>query len=170
MLQNKGWQGSPYCHLWSPNNIPQYCDHLFLLCPYVSHIWFWMRKYQQFYINWQFFMDVIQFSKALPKNQLAFLIVLSATVVRWTRCKMRKESYFSHTPLKSIRQMILMIYALAQYQVGNMEEELKSQIFRWLPAELDMIPIQCLSPLRNLNEEAHGNDVVPLVPLLLNGS
>lgn len=110
MLQNKGWQGSPYCHLCSPNNITEYFDHLFLLWPYISHIWFWMRKYPQFYINWQLFMDVIQFSKALPKNQLqAFLIVLSASVVCWSIWKMRKESCFSHTPLKSIRQIILMI-------------------------------------------------------------
>lgn len=73
VLSTKGWQGSQVCHFCSLVGENETALHLFLKCPYLSQIWFWMGELQQLYSNWHSLSDVMTSSQ-----RQALLLVVSA--------------------------------------------------------------------------------------------
>lgn len=45
-LQSKGWTGNTQCHFCSG---VEDVNHLFLLCPFIQKVWFWMGQNSNFY-------------------------------------------------------------------------------------------------------------------------
>ena len=51
---------------------------------------------------------------------------------------------------------------------GNVKDGIAAQMNKWKPEDFDMIPLQCVAPLRNLTlEDSH--EMVPVVPMVAGG-
>ena len=76
VLHSKGWTGPLLCRFCDQ---PETANHLFVDCPIVKHLWFWMGQSQHHFSNWKTIEDVLHFALNLhTTDQLAFLLVFSA--------------------------------------------------------------------------------------------
>ena len=93
----------------------------------------------------------------------AFLSVVSATC--WSVWRLRNNICFNEYSMQSIRSMILTICTFVSHCAGNMKAEIQTHLQKWMSIDVDMIPLQSLSPMKRLSGiEEKG--LVPLVPLL----
>lgn len=55
-------------------------DHLLVACSLVQTIWFWMGKCQNYFTDWKFLSDILEFAQKLPKykKKKTFLVMMSA--------------------------------------------------------------------------------------------
>ncbi|KAJ4747435.1 RNA-directed DNA polymerase (reverse transcriptase)-related family protein [Rhynchospora pubera] len=75
-LLKRGWVGSPNCTFCTQD---EDSTHLFLSCPYIQHLWFWMGYNQNVFQSWTNLQDVVNFSLCLQNNnKQSFLLVYSA--------------------------------------------------------------------------------------------
>lgn len=79
---------------------------------------------------------------------------------------MRNAICFRDSKLQSNRNLIIAICAIVQYWSGNMKGKVSQHLGKWLPTGLDMIPLQCLSPLTPQLIEDFDCGMVPVVPML----
>ena len=63
-LLARQWQGDPVCILCN-TNVGESTDHLFLKCPYVRHIQFWMGKAQHLFSHWSSIKNILNFEKGV---------------------------------------------------------------------------------------------------------
>lgn len=112
ILIRKKWTGDPHCVLCSYALENE--DHLFLNCPKIQEILFWLGKTQQHMFHWDTCTDIVQFSLSLVKtDREGFLLVYSA--ICWTIWKYRNDIIFRHSTPKSARNIILLIISLVEY-------------------------------------------------------
>ena len=153
-LARKGWLGDTHCHFCSAVETR---NHLFLTCPFTQQIWFWLGKSQDSMHTWSNCNDILQFASTLPKTeQMGFLIMYSALC--WTIWKYRNGICFNHSPLKTARNIILLIISLITYWTGHMSKKLKEATEAWLVDTVDAIPLQTLAP------DADPVEMTPEVP------
>ena len=97
VLASKGWTGSPICNFCTSHKT---ANHLFINCPLVKQVWFWMGKGQHYFSNWSSIEDVVNFALSLPKyDKLAFILTFSAMC--WTIWKYRNELCFQNIQQKT---------------------------------------------------------------------
>lgn len=138
--------------------------HLFLHCDPVAQIWSWLGEHGEVYQEWDTRSDVINYAVSLGSIQCkAFLTVVSATC--WAVWKARNNVCFNEQAIPAVRNLILTICSFVSYWAENMREEIKAQLYRWLPMDVDMIPIQSASPLKLITGTGLGA-MVPVIPVL----
>lgn len=120
------------------------------MCPFVQKILFCMGASQNLYQHWGSFKDIITYALTLPqiRNKL-FSVVLSS--IFWCVWKMWNEICISNKTMSTNRNMILTICSVISYWAGNLDELTNSNLYKWLPADLKVIPIKCLAPVEILN-------------------
>jgi zinc-binding in reverse transcriptase len=142
-LAKRGWQGVPACSFCSEIET---VDHLFVQCEFVRKVWFWMGICQDLSIYWHNMDDVLIYAQSLPrKERNAFLTVLSA--VCWSMWQCRNTIIFKHKQCRSIRNLIILICSFLNYWSGLFKSEEQLLIKRWMPQDLDLIPLQCTPPV-----------------------
>lgn len=67
-LQNKGWQGDVSCMLCNTGSMETH-THLFISCPYVRNIWFFLGMGQNFQCQWHKMTDIFDFALSLQHVQ-----------------------------------------------------------------------------------------------------
>jgi zinc-binding in reverse transcriptase len=142
-LTKRGWQGVPTCCFCSKYET---MDHLFVQCEFVRQIWFWMGICQDLSIYWYNLEDVLTYAQSPPrKERTAFLTVLSA--VCWSMWKYRNNIIFKDKQGNTIRNLIILICSSLNYGSGLFKREEQVLIKNWMLQDLDMIPLQCISPV-----------------------
>lgn len=138
--------------------------HLFLTCPYVSQVWYWMGECQERRSDWSSFDVVLTYAQGLSVNQCtAFLAVFSS--VCWNIWKLRNNICFNAGSLQTVRNTIILTCSLLDFWAGKMKPEIVSKLAKWKPEDFDLIPLQCVAPLSNLTLTEE-DDMVPELPLL----
>lgn len=145
-LCKRGWKGDTKCQFCHEQET---ADHLFLKCRFTQQVWFWMGQSQLRFKTWNTIQDILEFAYTLTKySRQAFLLVFSGFC--WTIWKHRNEICFQQIPVKSGRQLILLIISLVEYWTGSkrVKKKVRTAIWAWLPpAEaLDTIPLRIWMP------------------------
>ena len=166
VLQHRGWQGCNLCQFCTGADREETAEHLFLKCPFVFKIWFWMGGIQDILYAWQSLDDILLYAMSLPSDeQQAFLVVVSA--ICWSIWKNRNAVCFDDKSSLSVRQIIMLICSLLNYWSGNIKRQVMQHIHLWTPVDMDMIPLQSISPQELDEFEEDAGLRVPVVPLLL---
>ncbi|KAJ1687022.1 hypothetical protein LUZ63_018412 [Rhynchospora breviuscula] len=140
-LLKKGWHGDSSCVFCGAEKTN---DHIFLLCPFAKSIWYWLGDSYNNYTSWHNITDILNFAKQLPKRDRdAFLTIFCALC--WSIWKIRNDFIFNNTPLKTMRQTIMIISHLVKFWIGIWKETDKQSAERWLPADWDLIPLQMVA-------------------------
>lgn len=154
------------CHFCSENSVEESALHLFLKYPYLSQIWFWMGNFQHYYLEWQPLEDIEQFVLTFPlKQRKPMLMVIS--VICWSIWRTRNSICFENKNISTIRNMILLTCSLLNYWVGNKRPKELQHTHLWTPDDMDMVPLQTMSPLRMPMPEMEGGTSLPLVSMVL---
>lgn len=141
-LRHRGWLENTQCHFCTEEESG---THLFLLCPLIQQVWYWMGISQYIYKQWHTFQDIINFACSLKgKQQKAFLIVFSA--LTWTIWKIRNDICFQQKNHKTFKTIILLIISLVAYWLGNVPQLIQDLVPLWLPANMEEIPLQVWYP------------------------
>lgn len=142
-LNTKGCTGSPTCLFCAATKT---VTHLFLKCPLIQQIWFWLGETQDYMHNWDTFEDINDFALHLPGTQRAgFLIVVSALC--WVVWKYYDDIFFDNSLIKIARSIILIIKFLVLYWTGNLKKKAQISAEEWLPVIEDAIPLDQYMPL-----------------------
>lgn len=84
-LLDKEWTGSTQCHFCTQEET---VDHLFIQCPFVRQIWFWLGDCQDLFSTWHSIDDIMTFVYSLSlRQQQSFLVAFSA--LAWCVWKQR---------------------------------------------------------------------------------
>lgn len=162
VLSQKKWQGDMHCLFC--NCAIESTLHLFLKCPYIAQIWFWMGQFQNFYGDWTSLENIQSLAQSLPlKQREAMLMVVSA--ICWGVWKTRNAVCFDNKPVPTIRQLLLLICSLLDYWTGTKKRYVMQFVQSWTPEDLDMVPLQTLPPLLAL-EMPYGSSET-LVPTMM---
>lgn len=73
---------------------------------------------------------------------------------------------FTDAKVKSVRISIVLICSRLNLWAGKMNSEVVSNLNKWKPEDLNVIPIQWLGPMNALSLEDRIEERVPPVPLL----
>jgi zinc-binding in reverse transcriptase len=142
-LRKRGWTGSISCCFCSND---ESVDHLMVLCLFVQTVWFWMGICQNLSPYRYSFDDVMIYAQALPyKEKCAFLTILSA--VCWSLWKCRNDIVFNDKHVGSNRNLLIVICSLLHYWSGLGKKDVQGLMKRWMPEDLNMIPLQALPPV-----------------------
>ena len=145
VLSRRGWTGPTECLFCNTVGTKETALHLFLHCPYISQVWFWMGNFQQLSCSWSSLNDILTHAMLLPLSQRqAMLMAVSA--ICWCVWKCRNTLCFEDKPFPSIRHITLLTCSMLDYWTGNKRCKVKQLLAQWVPADLDMIPLQTLSP------------------------
>ena len=146
-MSKRGWPGDNTCNFCDQDET---VDHLFVKCPTVRRIWFWMGQCQTLFSQWNSVLDIIEYAYYLPlKEKEAFLIVFSALC--WVIWNNRNSITFQKKNLITDRNLIILICVQLQYWAGNIPSEVEKHLKRWLPQNMDENPIQAVAPLLQIN-------------------
>lgn len=166
VLKKKQWQGDTHYHLCLGSGAEETSVHLFLKCPYVSQIWFWMGNFQNYYIDWQLLKDIQLFVLTMPPCQRqSILMVISA--IFWSIWKTWNSICFDNKHIPTIQQMVLLTCSFLNYWTGAKRGKALQYTHFWTPADMDMVPLQTMSPSPVAALEMASGNRDPLVPLLL---
>lgn len=83
--------------------------------------------------------------------------------------EVKNEISFSNTPISFVRNMILMILSFLKYWSGLSSEEAHQYMHKWLPENIDLIPLQSLPPMQTFDYCPTVEGLVPLVPQITDG-
>jgi len=142
ILRSRGWNGNTQCSFCDALEIR---DHLFLNCPLIQQVWFWLGKSQNFLHTWHSCTDIIHFCLSLPKEEhTSFLLIYSALC--WTIWKHRNDMCFNQSPPKNARSIIFLIISLLEYWTGNTTMQVKEATSLWITDNMDAITLQIIPP------------------------
>ncbi|KAJ4804331.1 RNA-directed DNA polymerase (reverse transcriptase)-related family protein [Rhynchospora pubera] len=141
-LSKKGWPGDVSCCCCGD---VETTTHLFLFCPIIKTVWFWLGNCQNEFYKWQSLPDIVNFAARLrKKNKHAFLTCFSALC--WGMWNMRNEIIFNNRRAKTTRNLLILIQSYVEYWTGLTDEETKQYIKNWLPQDWNEVPIQMQAP------------------------
>lgn len=151
-LIKKGWVGDVGCQFcgW-----PESLDHLFLKCPLIQPVWFWMGNCQDVFTEWNSVSDIIAFACTLTKyKKQAFLIMMSALC--WSVWNHINELCFlKTTSIKSNRNIVLLIRSTIFYWLGAVTDQVKEEMAECMVEDTYCIPLDVFKevPMVLLDEE-----------------
>jgi hypothetical protein len=100
---------------------------------------------QNYLSYWHSIKDMIEFALSLSSlMRNSFMIALS--VVCWDLWKHKNQLIFKSAIHTSTRNLICLILSLVNYWAGGFNLALVRAMKQWLPENLDMIPLQMVSP------------------------
>lgn len=69
------------------------------------------------------------------------------SVICWNIWRIRNSICLDDHTIPTIQNVILLICSLLDYWTGHKKRAVRQFILNWIPEDLDMVPIQSLSPL-----------------------
>jgi hypothetical protein len=105
-----------------------------------------MGSCQDYLMDWYTVEDILAYADSLHSmDKKTFLIVFSA--ICWCVWKHRNDLCFvTGTQIKSNRNLILLIISIIYYWTGNIKDDVKQALAKWMPKEMDNIPLQTWNP------------------------
>lgn len=87
--------------------------HLFISCPYVRNIWFFLGMGQDLQCQWHKMTDIFDFALSFQHvQQNAFYSVC------WSVWKLRNDMCFRNGQLSTVRNIVMLIWSLMSYWAG----------------------------------------------------
>ena len=64
-------------------------------------------------------------------------------------------AYLSEMTVKTTRNLVLLIISLVHYWLGHVKDKIKDAVARWMPYNLDFIPLQVWNPVEEKGKKTN---------------